>query len=78
MASKCTKDAGNISALLVMVSIGALKRKPAGQTVYENESTVISFDPPLFSLEGNCILLPFISGRFLPIDLIKKDLVLKI
>jgi hypothetical protein len=33
MASKCTKDAENVSAPLVMVSIVARKRTPAAKTV---------------------------------------------
>jgi hypothetical protein len=50
MASKCTKDAENVYAPLVMVSIGAGKRTLAGKTVYKNGSIDTSFDPPLFSL----------------------------
>jgi hypothetical protein len=47
------KDAENVYAPLVMVFIGARKRTLAGQTVYKNESTVTSFDPPLFSLDSS-------------------------
>ncbi len=50
--SKCTKDAENVFALLVMVSIGALKRTLAGKTVHQNGLIDTSFDPPQFSLDS--------------------------
>ena len=52
MASKCTKDAENVYATLVMASIGAQKKTLAGQTGYPYGSIDISFDPPQFSLDS--------------------------
>jgi hypothetical protein len=52
MASKCTKDAENVNAPLVMVSIGARKRTLSGLTVNKNKAINTSFDPPLFSLDN--------------------------
>jgi hypothetical protein len=42
-ASKCTIDAENVDAPLVMVSIGARKKTLAGQTVYKNRAINASF-----------------------------------
>jgi hypothetical protein len=50
--SKYTKDAENVFALLVMVSIGALKRTLAGKTFHQNGLIDTSFDPPQFSLDS--------------------------
>jgi hypothetical protein len=47
--SKCTKDAENFYAPLVMVAIWGQKMKHANKTVYQNGSIDASFDPPLFS-----------------------------
>jgi hypothetical protein len=47
--SKCTKDAENFSAHLVMVAIWGQKMKHANKTVYQNGSIDASFDPALFS-----------------------------
>jgi hypothetical protein len=52
MASKCNKDAENVYAPLVMVSIGAQKRTLAGKTVYQNRSIDTSFNPLPFSLDS--------------------------
>ncbi len=49
-ASKCTKDAENVYAPLVMVSIVARKRTLAGKAVYINGLLDTSPDPPPFSL----------------------------
>jgi hypothetical protein len=57
MASKCTKDAENIYAPLVMVSIEARKRTLA--TFYRNGSIDTSSDPPLFSLDCTVNLVFF-------------------
>jgi hypothetical protein len=43
--SKCTKDAENVYAPLVNVSIGARKRTLTGKTVFQNGSIDTSFDP---------------------------------
>ncbi len=48
----CDKDAENVYAPLVMVSIGAGKRTLAGKTVYKNGSIDTSLDPLLFSLDS--------------------------
>ncbi len=55
MASKCTIDAENVYAPLVMVSIVARKRTLAGKTVYINGSLDTSLDPPPFSLVGSTV-----------------------
>jgi hypothetical protein len=51
MASICSKDAENVYAPLVMVSIWGRKRTLSDYTVYQNGSIDTSFDPPLFSLD---------------------------
>ncbi len=45
MASKCAKDADNVYAPLVMVSIGGRKRTLASKTVYQNVSIDTIYDP---------------------------------
>jgi hypothetical protein len=47
--TNCTKDAENVSASLVIVSIWGRKRTLADKTVYQNGSIDTSFDPSLFS-----------------------------
>jgi hypothetical protein len=49
LASKCTKDAENVYASLVMVSIGGRKRTHGVKRVHHNGSIDTNFDPPLFS-----------------------------
>ncbi len=61
--SKCAKYAENVFALLVMVSIGALKRTLAGKTVYQNGSIDTSFDPPQFSLDSTKVLYRSDKGK---------------
>jgi hypothetical protein len=51
-ASKLAKDAQNVSAALVMVSIGTQKRTLAGKAFHQNGSIDTSFDPPQFSLDS--------------------------
>ncbi len=46
------RDAESVFALLVMVSIGALKRTLAGKTIHQNGSIDTSFGPPQFSLDS--------------------------
>jgi hypothetical protein len=50
MASICSKDAENVYAPLVMVSIWGRKRTLSDNTVYQNGSIDTSFDSSLFSL----------------------------
>ncbi len=51
-SSKGTKDAENIYAPLVMVSIGGQNRTLTGKIAYQNGSIDTSFDPPLFSFDS--------------------------
>ncbi len=51
-ASKFAKDAQNVFAALVMVSIGTQKRTLAGKTFHQNGSIDTSFDPHQFSLDN--------------------------
>jgi hypothetical protein len=62
MESKCIKNAENVYAPFVMVSIGARKRTLAGNTVYKNGSIDTSFYPPLFSFENT--FRSYKSGAF--------------
>ncbi len=50
--SKCTKDAQNVYAPLVMVSIWGRKRTLDNKRVYQNGSIDTRFDPPLLSLDS--------------------------
>jgi hypothetical protein len=50
-AVKCTKDAENVYAPLVMMSIRGPKRTLPGKRVHHKRIDH-SFDPPLFSLES--------------------------
>ncbi len=52
LVGKCQKDAGNVSAPLVMVSIWSRKMTLADKTVYQNGSIDTSFGPLLFSLDS--------------------------
>jgi hypothetical protein len=52
MVLKCTKDAEQVYAPLVMVSFGAMWRTLAGQTVYHNESIDTNFDTPPVPLDS--------------------------
>ncbi len=47
--NRCTKDAENAYAALVMVPIWGRKRTLADKTVYQNGSIDTNLDPPLFS-----------------------------
>jgi hypothetical protein len=51
VTTQCIKDAENVYAPLVMVSIWGRKRTLADKTVCQNRSIYTSFDPPLFSLD---------------------------
>ncbi len=63
---KCTKDAENVYAPLVMVSIWGWKRTLGDKTFYQNGSIDTSFDPPLFSLDNTFIvrLFPLFCSLF--------------
>jgi len=50
--SKCAKDAENVYAPNVMVSIGGREMTLAGKTVYQNGSFAAIFGPPPFSLDS--------------------------